>query len=235
MEGGFATDGVARETQPFATRPRAAAHRQISEKVSLWKSMKIGVHPDRAKFSLRLAAIGKSFDVHFDGELFRFINPAYSSPADIVSGEGALRASGRWNLVGLVRLSYASRTPETALLEALAHVRYYGLPLSKALPRVLVALRLRAKRVLDLRDGKIRKALILSEGLIKNLDWRAGNQNGAEAATQAWGHALGTAGFEALIVPSAADSHGANVLIFPENLLPGSQFNAVAKVNWSGN
>ena len=195
--------------------------------------MKIGTHPDRAKYATRLAAFGRSLDVPFEGELFRFINPKYSKAADIISGAGALHAAGRWNLTGVARLSYTSQAPDTALSEALAHVKYFNLPTSKALPRVLVALHLKATRVLDLRDGQVRKTLILSDDTIKKLDWRAENQKGAEAVTQAWGHALAHGGFEAAIVPSAADSRGANVLVFPENLLAGSHFAVVTEVKWA--
>jgi len=194
--------------------------------------MKIGTHPDRAKFLARLVAHGNSFDVPFDGELFRFINPKYSNAADIISGMGAMRAAGRWNVAAAARLSYTSHAPGTALSEALAHVTYYRLPVSKALPRVLVALSLKATRVLDLRDGEVRKALILSENTIRKLDWRAENQKGAEAVTQAWGHAFAQAGFEAAIVPSAADSDGANVLVFTDNLAGGSKFTVVSEVKW---
>ena len=86
--------------------------------------------------------------------------------------------------------------------------------------------------MLDLCDGKVRKALGFSGITMRNLDWRAENQLGEEAITQAWGYALANADFEAVIVPSAADSSGANVLIFPENLLPGSQFAVVNEVKW---
>ena len=152
---------------------------------------------------------------------------------DIISGMGAMRAAGRWNVAGAARLSYTSQAPDTALSEALALVNYYRLPVSKALPRVLVALRLKATRGLDLRDGEVRKALILSENTIRKLDWRAENQKGAEAVTQAWGHAFAQAGFEAAIVPSAADSVGANVLIFPDNLAAGGKFTVVSEVKWA--
>ncbi len=195
--------------------------------------MAVHLHPDRAKFAARLAVLGRLSDVHFHGELYRFINPKYSKATDIINGAGALHAAGRWNLAGAAPLSYTAQGPVTALAEALAHTKYFNLPTSKALPRVLVALRLKASRVLDLRDGQVRKALILSENIIRRLDWRAENQHGAEAVTQAWGFVLARGGFEAAIVPSAADSHGSNVLVFPQNLLAGGQFTVVTEVKWT--
>ena len=157
--------------------------------------MKITAHPEAVKLTERLKALGKGLDAPFDGELFRFINPTYSKSADVIDGAGALHANGRWNLKGATRLSYTAFAPQTALAEALAHVNYFRLPIHKALPRVLVALRLTAKRVLDLRDGNVRKALRLSEDTIRKLDWRAENQHGDEAVTQAWGSAFAAAGF----------------------------------------
>lgn len=191
-------------------------------------------HPDRAKLATRLTTVGKSFDVAFDGSMYRFINPVYSNAADIVSGAGALYASGRWHLKGMARLSYAALAPETALAEVLAHVRYYALPVTQAMPTVLVALRLKVRRVLDLRDGDVRRHLRLSETTIRTLDWRAENQRKGEAISQAWGRAIAMAGFEAVITPSSADRSGANVLIFPENLLPGSSFVVENEVKWPG-
>lgn len=182
----------------------------------------------------RLAAVGASLDAGFNGDLFRFINPAYSKAADIVDGRGALHASGRWHCKGVARLSYTAMSPQTALAETLAHANYYSLPTARALPRVLVALKLHARRVLDLRDGHARKILRLSTEVIQNLDWRAENQNRREAITQAWGGAFATAGFEAVIVPSAADPAGSNVLVYPENLRPGSHFETTTPINWPG-
>jgi len=196
--------------------------------------MPITPHPDRPKFDARLKAIGKRFDTACDVTLFRFINPSYSKAMDIIDGAGALHADGRWILKGATPLSYTATAPETALAEVLAHVRYFRLPEAKALPRILVGLRLKTQCVLDLRDGKVRKALRLSEATIRKLDWRAENQTGKEAVTQAWGVAFARAGFEAVIVPSAASPAGQNVLVFPKNLLPGSKFEVSEEVKWPG-
>ncbi len=194
--------------------------------------MKIDFHPDRPKLETRLKALARSSDSTFKGELFRFINPTYSKADDIISGQGAIHAEGRWNLPGDARLSYTAMATTTALFEVLAHVKYYSLPESKALPRVLVAVKLSATRVLDLRKGEIRKTLRLSERTIRKADWRAENRKGLEAPTQAWGWAFATVGFEAVIVPSAADPEGTNVLVFPENLLPASEWRVLTEVQY---
>lgn len=196
--------------------------------------MKIAAHPEKAKFAIRLNALKGRFDTKFQSELYRFINPTHSKEADILNGTGSIHASGRWNLAGSIRLSYTAITPQTALTEVLAHVKYFSLPLNKAMPRVLVALYLKAHRALDLRNGEIRRALRLSDDTIRKLDWRAENQNGREAITQAWGQVFSDAGFEAVIVPSAADANSTNVLVFPNNLQSGSHFDVKSKVRWPG-
>ena len=54
-------------------------------------------------------------------EVYRLTEPRFSSPADVLLGEGARRAGGRWNRPG-TPLVYCSLTPELALLELLVHV-----------------------------------------------------------------------------------------------------------------
>jgi RES domain-containing protein len=195
--------------------------------------MTINPNPDFATFQARLSEIGKSFDRVLDQDVFRFINPKFSNAPDIVSGAGTLYASGRWLAVGTTRLSYSALSPETALAEVLAHVRYYNLPLSKALPSVLVNLHLKVSRVLDLREKQVQQALGLSLRDMRDVDWRLENQAEREAVTQAWGKAFSAALLEAVIVPSAADPHGANVLIFPDHLRRESKFEVIDEVVWN--
>ena len=198
-------------------------------------SLTVRPHPDRAVFLGRARALGRTRDQPNTLALFRFINPQYSSAVDVVSGKGARYAAGRWNLPGSTfRLSYTATEPETALAETLAHARYFRLPSFSALPRVLVGLRLRATRILDLRDGALRRKLLLSSATIINTDWRKDNRHGQEAVTQAWGTAFEAAGFEAVITPSSAlPPGGTNVLVFPGNLLPRSKFDVDEEVRCS--
>ena len=181
------------------------------------------LYAERDAFLKRAIALGQKWDTPRELELFRFVDPRFCSAADIVSGNGGLHASGRWNLHGAMRISYTAVEPETALAEALANARYYQLPLSTALPRVLVSLILRATRVLDLRNSACRRELGISLNVITGTDWRRSNQEGIEAVTQAWGQAFATAGFEALIVSSAA-ADGTSVMIFPDNMQRSSEF-----------
>jgi RES domain-containing protein len=167
----------------------------------------------------------------FKADLFRFIHPQFSAAQTIISGEGGLYAAGRWNLRGL-RVAYTATEPETALAEALAHARYYNLPLSTALPRVLVSLVLNAESVLDVRNGHLRRVLQIDLDEIIATDWRQENRRSREAVTQAWGAAIEAAGVEALIAPSAATEKGTNVVVFPENIRHAGEFLVEREVGW---
>lgn len=183
----------------------------------------VRLHPHRAEFLARTRRLGRAWDHPGAWELFRFVDPRFTSAAQIASGEGARHAAGRWHPPGgTMLLSYTALRHETALAETLAHSRYFALPVSTALPRVLVSLNLSAGRVLDPREGPLRRRLRLSLKTICHCDWRRDNQRGEEAGTQAWGVVFEAAGFEAVIVPSGAERGGVNALVFPANLQPGS-------------
>ena len=119
-------------------------------------------HPERDDFLARVFDLPQNWITPFKAELFRFIDPQFSAAEDIISGDGGLYASGRWHQKGAMRVAYAATEPETALAESLAHARYYNLPLSTALPRVLVSLGLNAISVLDLRNHHLRSVLQIS-------------------------------------------------------------------------
>lgn len=179
-------------------------------------------HPDYPGFVRRLQNI-RSRPHPFTGTVYRFISPKYSKPADVVNGVGGLHASGRWNLKGSCRISYTSIEPEISLAESLAQVRYFRLPISKALPRTLVSIEAKLQNVLDLTDGRFRQRLRLAADRIRGHNWRKANRSLNEALTQAWGRAFFEQGYEAVLVPSSA-SPGSNLIIFPDNLGASSSF-----------
>ena len=182
------------------------------------------LHLQRDEFLTRVLDLSQNWATPVDSVLFRFIDPRFSTAAEIISGEGGHWASGRWNLKGAMRVAYTATEPETALAECLAHARYYKLPLSTALPRVLVSLVLSATNVLDLGNANLRRGLRISLDEIIATDWRRENRRLREAVTQAWGAAFGAAGVEAIIAPSAAREGGSNVIVFPENLRHPDEF-----------
>src|SRR4051812_27806923 len=116
--------------------------------------MKTHPHADRLHRALE-RCLPKS--ITWTGELFRSASTKYANKDDIVTGAGSKAAGARWNSPGSVHTVYASLDVETAVAESLQHFRFYGIPVSKAMPRVLVALEAKLERVLDLRDGDVRR------------------------------------------------------------------------------
>ncbi|MCW1884885.1 RES family NAD+ phosphorylase [Luteolibacter flavescens] len=192
------------------------------------------LHPLSASLVRRIAAVWEDACTAFTGECFRFVKPTYSRTADLFAGKGALHANGRWLLQGVAPATYTSLEPETALAESLAAARYFGFPLSSATPAVLVTARMKLARVIDLRDGSIRRRLRVSEKSVLECDWRSFNREGDEAITQAVGRAALLAGFEGMLVPSAARAGGGNLIVFPGNLASGSTVRVVKEVEWPG-
>lgn len=157
----------------------------------------------------------------FEQLVYRSSTPKYATETDLITGEGSKRQGGRWNPLGIA-VVYASLTPETALAETLAHNRYYNLPIEDAMPRTFVALQVKTQCILDLTDGQVRQRLRFSLDAIRTVDWRHEMHLGRKPITHEIGQAAFEVGLEGLIVSSAADTKGKNLLIFPANLRPGS-------------
>ena len=158
----------------------------------------------------------------FSGTTYRSCTPRYATETDLLTGEGSKLHGARWNPKGIA-VVYAADSPETAMAESLAHYRYFGIPVQSAMPRTVVAIELKLKCVVDLRESSVRQRLHVSKESMVTVDWRKEVKAGLLAITQAIGQASFDAGVEALIVPSAAQSDGFNLLVFPANLKKGSK------------
>jgi RES domain-containing protein len=153
----------------------------------------------------------------FATAVYRSSTPRYATETDLLTGDGSKRRGGRWNPIGLA-VVYGSLTPETAMAESLAHHRYYGISVKDAMPRTFVAIDANLQTVLDLRLGSVRQRLQVSLDRILAVDWRKEVRAGREPITQTLGRAASDVGLEGLIVPSAVDPSGHNLLVFPNNL-----------------
>jgi RES domain-containing protein len=158
----------------------------------------------------------------FAETVYRSSTPQYVNESDLLTGEGSRRNGGRWNPVGVAAV-YASLTPETAMAETLAHNRYYGIAVADAMPRTFVAMAINLQAVLDFRLGIVRQRIQASLDRVLTVDWRKEVRAGREPITQAIGRAASEVGWEALIMPSAVHPNGHNLLVFPANLLSGSE------------
>jgi RES domain-containing protein len=108
------------------------------------------------------------------------------------------------------------------MAESLAHYRYYDIPIEDAMPRTFVAVEVKLRAVLDLGQGSIRQRLRMSYERMLAVDWRKDMRRGRESMTQKLGRAVCEIGLEGMLVPSAAQPHDFNLLVFPANLRPAS-------------
>ena len=192
------------------------------------------LHPEYSQILKRLSARVDGLAGSFVGEVFRFVDPQFSSVEDQFAGTGSLFADGRWSQQEKQRrIIYTSLEAQTAFAEALSAVRYYGFPESKAAPLVFVTGNMRLSRVIDMRVGKVRQQLKISKVAICETDWRLDNSTGHQSLTQAWGQAFAESGVEGFIVPSAAWQGGSNLIAFPDNFLRVSRVEVTREINWA--
>jgi len=147
---------------------------------------------------------------------YRSTVPKLATELDLITGEGARTYGGRWNPPGVAAV-YASDSPEVAMAEALATVRYYRFPVHAFAPRCFVSLSFDLERVVDLTDGETRRRIGLSRRRMVETDWRTEMAGGAVPLTQLVGQAAAESGLDGLLVPSAAKRDGKNVVAFPAN------------------
>ena len=159
---------------------------------------------------------------------FRSAGVKYANEKDFTSGGGASYYGGRWNPPGVAAI-YASLDPATAVKESYQEFIKYGFKPGNIQPRVFAGLKLNVNRVLDLTDAKIRKKLGFSRDRLTGEDWQAIQRGGEESWTQTIGRGALLAGFEGLLVPSARDPKGTNVVIFPRNLASPSTVEVLGK------
>jgi len=185
----------------------------------------MNAHPDYDRIARSLEQ-HKTRAAPWSGVIYRSTSPRHFSRDGVLSGMGSFRRGGRWNPAG-VKAVYGSLTPETAMAETLQHYRYYSIPIPDAMPKVFVAVRVSVQRCLDLGDTATLAALGLGAAELLAEDWRAHNQAGQEALTQAIGRAVAAAGLEALLAASSAEKGGMNLVVYPDALATTSSIGAL--------
>ena len=188
--------------------------------------MTLEKHTEFEKLYRRIKACANL--VHpWKGYIYRNASPKYSDKTMMISGRGSLKHGGRWNAPGTFPAIYGSLSSITAVEEALAQAHYYGLGEHTIFPRIFVAVHVSLNEVLNLTAGSVRKHLIVSRKRMVSTDWRKEQDKGREAVTQAIGSAAFEAGYEGLLVPSAATRNGANLVVFRENLGKNSTLRSI--------
>jgi RES domain-containing protein len=166
--------------------------------------------------------------IPFEGVCFRNVRQKFATPQQILSAEGSFLKGGRYNFRETFAVLYLSCDIHTCLEETTQSFRVHGLEVAEALPRTVVGIQVRLSQVLDLTNPRIRHRLGVTKRELVETDWKSFQSLGQEALTQQLGRFARDAGFEALLVPSAAlPRTGKNLDIFPDCLLPTSSLHAM--------
>lgn len=163
----------------------------------------------------------------FSGTVVRSVGSKYATETSFFAGSGAAKTGGRWNRVGIEAV-YASLDVLTATEEAYQNFIVFGLPLSSIRPRVTAGAEVSLAKVLDLTDALVRRKLRFSREDLVDEDWRAIQAAGEESWTQAIGRGCYEAGFEGILVPSARNTKGKNIVVFPKSLSKPSKLRMIA-------
>ncbi len=135
---------------------------------------------------------------------YRAVTPGYRKT--ILKMDGALRWGGRYNAPGEFGALYLSKTQPGCAAEITrrpAHPTKY----------VVGKIQVKLGKVCDLTDQNLLRKLGITRNQLTGDDW---------AETQALGDLIRDAGFEGIIVPSAAGDFN-NLVIFVDRLAPASR------------
>jgi RES domain-containing protein len=181
------------------------------------------LHPDTEKLRERLRECLDSA-TSWSGAFYRATTVEYSNRQDLLTGTGSRKAGARWNAAGSFNAVYGCLEPETAMDEALANYRDYGIPVSEALPLVFVAVTVELQSVLDLTNRDVQRTLGVSARRMTTTPWRAFHERDEEAITQAVGRLAFEEMLEGILVPSARRSGTLNIVLFPSRRRRGSSW-----------
>ena len=131
--------------------------------------------------------------MHFNGLLYRALNPIYAAVP--LSGEGAKRYGGRFNSKGTAAL-YTSLSPETAIRESNQ--------VGSLQPTMLVCYEANINRVFDTGNSSLLRKYSLSTEQLATDNWRDQMNTGRHSTTQIFTQQLIEEGYAGLLVRSYA-------------------------------
>lgn len=151
------------------------------------------------------------------GIAFRATPLEFARIAKLLDGKGSLKFGGRWSAAGTFPAVNLSLTQEAALMESGANFTYYNFAPADVRPKVLVGVKLRLEKVIDLTNPQgLENGLQPALDQLLAEDWRAANDAGRESQSQALGRATHDLGAEALLAPSARVPGATNLVYFPD-------------------
>jgi RES domain-containing protein len=176
-------------------------------------------NPRYEVFVAELRKIKRSFS-RWIGIAFRAAPLEFARIIKLLDGKGSFNYGGRWSAAETFPAVNLSTTQEAALCESSANFAYYKLPVSRIRPKVVVGVRLRLGKVIDLANphGIRKQSWLRLEELLRE-DWRRVNDAGREAQSQAFGRAAYEIGAEGVLAPSARVRGAVNLVYFPESIL----------------
>lgn len=181
------------------------------------------LHADNDELHERLRKC-LTFAQPWAGSFYRATTVDYANRYDLLAGVGSRKTGARWNARGSFNAIYGCLEPETAMAEALANFRDYGIPVTDAMPLVFVAVTLKLQSVLDFTSEDAQETLGVSARRMRTTPWRAFQGRGEEAVTQALGRMAWEEHLEAILVPSARASGETNIVVFPTRRRRGSSW-----------
>lgn len=167
----------------------------------------------------------------WSGDVFRTTLPQWASQPYRLTGAGALLAGGRWNVLRLHPAIYFSTSAKTVAAEADAKAIRYGWSAASLQPQTRIVFKVHFHRMLDLTNYGTVRALGMRKYHLTHTDWEKEQTSGREALTQAIARAVFENEGEGLIVPSARDPGGVNVVFFPAHRQPSSTIETYDAVN----
>jgi RES domain-containing protein len=153
----------------------------------------------------------------WSGSALRAAAPRWISRPYRLTGTGALLSGGRWNNLKLVPAVYFADSVDTLNAEAEAWANRYQWKVDELKPLTRISVRFELKSVLDLTAKTTLKKLGLSTGELTACDWKAEQDAGREALTQALGRAAFECLADGLVAPSARHPGGVTLVFFPSH------------------
>jgi RES domain-containing protein len=144
----------------------------------------------------------------WDAPIYRQASRAYG-PGQVLNGEGAREAGGRWNPPGSFRTVYASVDTETVAAEFLFSIGPGRDPIALSARRFMWQARARVDNLVDLLTKGHQRAL----GLPVPFD-----ETAPRVLCQQLGAAAYYVRYKGILAPSAARPGAVNVVLFPDYL-----------------
>jgi len=144
----------------------------------------------------------------WDAPIYRQASRAYG-PGQVLNGEGAREAGGRWNPPGSFRTVYASVDTETVAAEFLFSIGPGRDPIALSARRFMWQARAQVDNLVDLRTKGHQRAL----GLPVPFD-----ETAPRVLCQQLGAAAYYVRYKGILAPSAARPGAVNVVLFPDYL-----------------